>query len=98
MSHSTDNHLATRKYFQSGDIKLSYLDYGGESTNVLLLLHGHMNDARTFSAFAEAFQGRMAWHVSALQNNVLTICQLIKIRFKAYLYVAGYSALTRGRK
>ncbi|MGG4493875.1 alpha/beta fold hydrolase [Brevibacillus reuszeri] len=67
MSHSTDNHLATRKYFQSGDIKLSYLDYGGESTNVLLLLHGHMNDARTFSAFAEAFQ--KDWRVIGLDQR-----------------------------
>ncbi|WP_371811663.1 hypothetical protein [Brevibacillus sp. HB1.3] len=39
----------TRKFFQSGNIKLSYLDFGGDSQGVLLLLHGHMNKARTFS-------------------------------------------------
>lgn len=67
MPHSTDNHLVTRKYFQSGDIKLSYLDYGGESQNVLLLLHGHMNDARTFSTFAAALQKN--WRVIGLDQR-----------------------------
>ncbi|MGG1658067.1 alpha/beta fold hydrolase [Brevibacillus sp. NRS-1366] len=59
--------MPTRKYFQSGTLKLSYLDYGGESQNVLLLLHGHMNDARTFSAFASAFKEE--WRVIGLDQR-----------------------------
>lgn len=67
MPHSTDNQLATRKYFQSGTLTLSYLDYGGDSPHVLLLLHGHMNDARTFSAFAASFQKE--WRVIGLDQR-----------------------------
>ncbi|KQL45984.1 hydrolase [Brevibacillus choshinensis] len=56
MHPSLNHHLGTRKYFHSGNLKLSYLDFGGDSQDVLLLLHGHMNDARTFSTFAAAMQ------------------------------------------
>lgn len=66
MLHSQDNHLATRKYFKSGHIKLSYLDFGGEGQNVLLLLHGHMNDTRTFSELASKFKN---WRVIGLDQR-----------------------------
>lgn len=66
MLNSQDNQLVTRKYFKSGNIKLSYLDFGGEGQNVLLMLHGHMNDARTFSELASKFKG---WRVIGLDQR-----------------------------
>jgi hypothetical protein len=63
MHNSHDSHLVTRKYFNSDSMELSYLDYGGVSQNVLLMLHGHMNDARTFSEAASKMKDwiRSAW-------------------------------------
>lgn len=56
MHPALNNEVGTRKYFRSGPLKLSYLDFGGEGKEVLLLLHGHMNDARTFSRFAASMK------------------------------------------
>ncbi|MGG4454385.1 alpha/beta fold hydrolase [Brevibacillus porteri] len=66
MHKPQENGTGTRKYFQSGDVKLSYLDFGGDSQRVLLLLHGHMNDARTFSEFASRFTD---WRVIGLDQR-----------------------------
>ncbi|NEW07388.1 alpha/beta hydrolase [Paenibacillus sp. SYP-B3998] len=66
MLNSQDNLLTTRQYFKSGNIRLSYLDFGGESQNVLLMLHGHMNDARTFSELASKFKD---WRVIGLDQR-----------------------------
>ncbi|KQN98825.1 alpha/beta fold hydrolase [Paenibacillus sp. Leaf72] len=52
MQHFQDKDTAARKYFKSGNHTLSYLDFGGESRHILLTLHGHMNDARTYSELA----------------------------------------------
>ena len=57
---------ATRKYFQSGNLRLSYLDYGGESQKILLLLHGHMNDAKSFSQIVPRLAG---WHIFSLDQR-----------------------------
>ncbi|WP_422677877.1 alpha/beta fold hydrolase [Bacillus smithii] len=66
MSNTKENHWPIRKYFQSGNIKLSYLDFGGESQNILLLLHGHMGNARTFSTFASKLKN---WRVISLDQR-----------------------------
>lgn len=55
-----------RKYFRSGNLKLSYLDFGGDSQRILLMLHGHMNDARTFSDFASRLSG---WRMIGLDQR-----------------------------
>ncbi|CAG7630413.1 alpha/beta fold hydrolase [Paenibacillus allorhizosphaerae] len=66
MFQSQDTHSAIRKYFRSGNLTLSYLDFGGESHNVLLLLHGHMNDARTYAEFASRMKD---WRVISLDQR-----------------------------
>ncbi|UKK98466.1 alpha/beta fold hydrolase [Brevibacillus brevis] len=66
MLQPQENRTITRKFFQSGNVKLSYLDFGGGSQRVLLLLHGHMNDSRTFSAFASRFTD---WRVIGLDQR-----------------------------
>lgn len=58
--------LPTRKCFTAGSLKLSYLDFGGDSQRVLLMLHGHMGNARTFSELAVRFPD---WHVIALDQR-----------------------------
>lgn len=60
--HST----GVRKYFQSGDLNLSYIDFGGESQKILLMLHGHMANAREFSKLAFKFDD---WRVIALDQR-----------------------------
>ena len=55
-----------RSYFYSGDLRLSYLDYGGDGKPVLLLLHGHFGNARTFTKVAESLKD---WHVYALDQR-----------------------------
>ncbi|WP_037465382.1 alpha/beta fold hydrolase [Shimazuella kribbensis] len=55
-----------RKYFQSNGINLSYLDFGGNSENILLVLHGHMNDARTFLDLAARLKN---WRVIGLDQR-----------------------------
>lgn len=66
MLHSPNRRLPVRKYFTSGTLKLSYLDFGGENPNILLMLHGHMGNARTFSELASKFPD---WHVIALDQR-----------------------------
>ncbi len=66
MFDTQERQLPARKYFNSGHLKLSYLDFGGESPNVLLMLHGHMGDARTFSELAAKFKD---WRVIALDQR-----------------------------
>ncbi|MDU0204744.1 MULTISPECIES: alpha/beta hydrolase [Paenibacillus] len=61
-----DNIPAIRKYFNSGDLELSYLDFGGESNNVLIMLHGYMTNARTFSELAVKFKD---WRVIAVDQR-----------------------------
>ena len=57
---------AQRKYFQSGPLTLSYLDYGGDSRHILLLLHGTMNDARTYEGLIGPLEG---WRVISLDQR-----------------------------
>jgi len=66
MQHSLEDHKGIRKYFKSGNITLSYLDYGGERRNTLLTLHGHMNDARTYSKLASKLQD---WRIISLDQR-----------------------------
>ncbi|WP_433619443.1 alpha/beta fold hydrolase [Paenibacillus cellulositrophicus] len=58
--------LAQRKYFKSGNLQLSYLDFGGDSRQVLVMLHGYMANARTFSELAARFKD---WRVIALDQR-----------------------------
>ncbi|NOU93216.1 alpha/beta fold hydrolase [Paenibacillus sp. LMG 31456] len=58
--------IGIRKYFESGDMKLSYLDFGREGQKILLLLHGHMGNAREFSKLASKFDD---WRVIALDQR-----------------------------
>jgi pimeloyl-ACP methyl ester carboxylesterase len=60
------NPLGIRKYFKSGDLTLSYLDFGGESQRILLMIHGHMGNAREFSKLAHKFAD---WRVIALDQR-----------------------------
>ncbi|MCK6258631.1 alpha/beta hydrolase [Fictibacillus sp. KIGAM418] len=66
MVYSQENDKAIRKYFQSGNIKLSYLDFGGESRKILIMLHGYMGNARTFSELATKFKD---WRVICLDQR-----------------------------
>lgn len=59
-------HFGTRKYFQSGNLQLSYLERGEDNQKILLLLHGHMNDARNFLDLASRFTD---WRVIALDQR-----------------------------
>jgi len=61
--------MHARKYFQSGDLTLSYLDFHPEtrSEKILLMLHGHMNDARTFSSLAARLGDE--WRVFGLDQR-----------------------------
>ncbi|MFD2368698.1 alpha/beta fold hydrolase [Brevibacillus sp. GCM10020057] len=68
MTYPQDTAAATRHYFSSGDLTLSYLDFGGDGERVLLLLHGHMNDARVFTKFAGKIKG-LGWRVLALDQR-----------------------------
>lgn len=58
--------IGIRKYFKSGDMKLSYLDFGGDGQKVLLMLHGHMGNAREFSKLASKFDD---WQVIDLDQR-----------------------------
>lgn len=66
MNHSHDNNPLTRKYFKSGKLNLSYLEYGGENEQVLVMLHGHMNHARTFSRLSAKLKG---WRIIGLDQR-----------------------------
>ncbi|MFT9846758.1 alpha/beta fold hydrolase [Aneurinibacillus sp. REN35] len=66
MLTSEGSPLPTRHDFTSGNLTLSYLDFGGESDKLLLMLHGHMNDARTFFEIAARFTD---WRVICLDQR-----------------------------
>ncbi|CAN7652238.1 alpha/beta fold hydrolase [Paenibacillus sp. LjRoot56] len=66
MINSDNTILTTRKYFKSGNLQLSYLDFGGESNKVLVMLHGYMANARTFSELAVKFKD---WRVIAVDQR-----------------------------
>ncbi|MZQ81184.1 alpha/beta fold hydrolase [Paenibacillus sp. 5J-6] len=66
MSNSNNHSLAVRKFFQSGNLRLSYLDYGGDSERVLVMLHGYMANARSFSELAVRFRG---WRIISLDQR-----------------------------
>lgn len=66
MLNSRHNDSAVRKYFQSGNLRLSYLDFGGDSERVLVMLHGYMANARSFSELAVCFKD---WRVIALDQR-----------------------------
>lgn len=68
MLHSQDQAPlgAARKYFKSGELTLSYLDFGGNSPRILLMLHGHMGDAGTFAPFAAKMTG---WRIIGLDQR-----------------------------
>lgn len=67
MIHSQETSKAfVRKFFTSENLQLSYIDYGGESQNILLMLHGHMNDARTFHKIASKLTG---WRMIGLDQR-----------------------------
>jgi esterase len=66
MVNSHDNFSAIRKSFKSGNLQLSYLDFGGESNKVLVMLHGYMANARTFSELAVKFKD---WRVIAVDQR-----------------------------
>jgi esterase len=66
MANSHNEIAATRKYFKSGNLQLSYLDFGGESEEVLVMLHGAMANARTFSELAAKFN---EWRVICLDQR-----------------------------
>jgi len=67
MEHGKEHSSAKRSYFRSGANELSYVDYGGADKSVLLLLHGHMNDAGTFAALASRLQ--KDWRVIGLDQR-----------------------------
>lgn len=66
MNTSSQSQAPVRKYFQSGNLKLSYLDYGATHQKILLMLHGHMGNARTFSELASRFEG---WRIVVLDQR-----------------------------
>ncbi|WP_286154984.1 alpha/beta hydrolase [Bacillus sp. FJAT-27264] len=66
MSDAHHGITAVRKYFKSGDLQLSYLDFGGESEQILLMLHGAMANARTFSELGAKFSN---WRVICLDQR-----------------------------
>ncbi|QHW29683.1 alpha/beta hydrolase [Paenibacillus rhizovicinus] len=66
MTNSGYKGSAIRKYFHSGDVRLSYVDYGGDSQRVLVMLHGYMANARSFSELAVRFND---WRVIALDQR-----------------------------
>ncbi len=66
MSNFVHNESATRKFFYSGNLQLSYLDYGGDGKQALIMLHGYMANARTFSELAVRFKD---WRVIALDQR-----------------------------
>ena len=55
-----------RLYFNNEDLRLSFVDFEGDEKPILLCLHGHFGNARTFSKVAEALKD---WHVYALDQR-----------------------------
>lgn len=66
MLNSHNGITATRKYFRSSNLQLSYLDFGGNSEQVIVMLHGSMANARTFSELAAKFND---WRVICLDQR-----------------------------
>ncbi|TJY41531.1 alpha/beta hydrolase [Cohnella pontilimi] len=66
MMNYRENDLAKRKYFQSGNLRLSYLDFGRDCERVLVMLHGYMANARSFSELAVRFKD---WRVISLDQR-----------------------------
>lgn len=58
--------MAIRKFFKSGNLKLSYLDFGGNSNNILVCLHGHFGNGRMFSRVASSLKD---WKVYAIDQR-----------------------------
>ncbi|WP_217559112.1 alpha/beta fold hydrolase [Paenibacillus sp. GbtcB18] len=67
MEHDKEHPSAKRSFFRSGANELSYVDYGGDDKPLLLLLHGHMNDAGTFTFLASRL--RKDWRVIGLDQR-----------------------------
>ncbi|MFX3618645.1 MAG: alpha/beta fold hydrolase [Sporolactobacillus sp.] len=55
-----------RKYFKSGDLQLSYLDFEGIDKPILLCLHGHFGNAAEFAQLAKKL---IDWHVYSLDQR-----------------------------
>ena len=55
-----------RLYFNNKNLRLSYVDFEGNGKPILLCLHGHFGNARTFSKFAQTLKN---WHVFALDQR-----------------------------
>nr|WP_169091545.1 alpha/beta hydrolase [Paenibacillus sp. PL91]MBC9205059.1 alpha/beta hydrolase [Paenibacillus sp. PL91] len=66
MSNTGYNCSAIRKFFHLGNLRLSYLDYGGDSERVLVMLHGYMANARSFSELAVRFKD---WRVISMDQR-----------------------------
>lgn len=66
MSNTNNHSMVARKFFQSGNLRLSYLDYGGDSERVLVMLHGYMANARSFSELAVRFKD---WRIISMDQR-----------------------------
>jgi esterase len=66
MVNSSHNGSAIRKFFYSDNIRLSYLDFSGDNERVLVMLHGYMANARSFSELAVRFKD---WRVIAMDQR-----------------------------
>jgi len=71
MMNSSHNDSASRKYFQrkyfqSGELRLSYLDFNEESERVLVMLHGYMANARSFAELVLRFED---WRIISLDQR-----------------------------
>lgn len=55
-----------RKFFKSGELQLSYLDFEGGDKPILVCLHGHFGNATMFSQLAEKLPD---WHVYSLDQR-----------------------------
>ncbi|OPY43732.1 MAG: acyl-CoA esterase [Methanoregulaceae archaeon PtaU1.Bin059] len=60
-------YMMTRKYFDAGGIRLSYLDNEQRGCPVLLCLHGLFGNARAYCSLADALQND--WHVYSLDQR-----------------------------
>jgi esterase len=55
-----------RNFFKSNGLRLSYVDFGGNSEKILLVLHGHFGTASQFSFLARNLDG---WRVMGLDQR-----------------------------
>ena len=58
--------MTQRHFIDVGNVRLSYLDFGGDGTP-LLALHGHFGCARPFAGLADAL--RDSWRIIALDQR-----------------------------